>query len=132
MASGKVKVKCAIAIDSGNECFGELICRMLPDEWRPHVTVSAYSQWTDVIEMVRNALPALLVIHANLLLVKPENGMKDCAVISPNTRYMWLTAWPEKETTPLLKFYEPLHISVLRMPFERSELIAALEGAHGL
>jgi hypothetical protein len=132
MASGEVKVKCAIAIDSGNECIGEIICVMLPGKWRPRVTVSTYPQWTDVIEMVRKALPDLLVIHTNLLLLSPKDGIESCEAVSPNARYLFLTAWRGEHLDHLLKFCEPFHGTVLTMPFERPELIAALEGACGL
>jgi len=134
MESGSVKAKCAIAIDSCNECVEEIIRAMLPDEWRPHVIVATYAQWADVIEMVRNALPALLVIHTNLLFLCPEDGMARCVAVSPNTRYLFLTAWSEELIDNLLKSYGSLHASlgVLRMPFERAELIAVLEGGCGL
>jgi hypothetical protein len=106
---------------------------MLPDEWRPHVTVATYAQLVDVIEMVRETLPALLVVHTNLLLSDPKHGIAGCVAVSPNTRYLVLTAWSEEHTDNLLKFYEPLHISLatLRMPFDRPQLIAALEAASG-
>jgi len=126
-------VKCAIAIDSGNECIEEIIRTMLPDGWGPHVTVATYAQWADVIEMARNALPALLVIHTNLLFLGPEDGIAGCVAVSPNTRYLFLTAWSEENIDYLLKVFEPLHVSLgaLRMPFDRAQLIAALEGACG-
>jgi len=132
MVVDAIKVKCAIAIDSSNPCIGEIIREMLPAEWQPHVTVSSYSQWTDVIEMVRNALPALLVIHTNLFLLSPKDGIEHCAAVSSNTRYLFLTAWSEEHIDDLLKFCEPFHASVLRMPFNRAQLIAALAGAYGV
>lgn len=82
MASGAVKVKCAIAFDSGNECIAEYVRTALPSEWRPHVTVSTYSQGTDVIEMVRNVLPDMLAIITNLLLLSPD-VIEGCVAISP-------------------------------------------------
>ncbi|HET6175342.1 MAG TPA: hypothetical protein VFE61_00315, partial [Candidatus Sulfotelmatobacter sp.] len=85
-------MKCAIAIDSNNEDFAEIVRTLFPSEWQPHVTVSTYSKWTDVIEMVRVTLPALLVIHTNLFLLSPD-GIEGCVAISPNTRYLFLTAW---------------------------------------
>src|SRR5260370_41836416 len=107
MVSGSVKVKCAIAIDSGNDCIEEIVRTMLSDEWRPHATVATYAQLSDVIEMVRNALPALLVIHSNLLLLGPEDGIAGCAAVSPNTRYLVLTAWSEEHIDNLGQFYGP-------------------------
>jgi hypothetical protein len=124
-------VKCAIAIDSGNECIAEHIHRILPGEWRPHVTVSTYAQGTDVIEMVRNDLPDLLVIITNLLLRSPD-VIEGCVAVSPNTRYLFLTGWSEEEIDHLLKSCEPLPVSVLTMPFSRAQLIAALGDALGI
>jgi len=131
MASDAVKLKCAIAIDSGNECIGEVIHQMLPAEWQPHITISSCSQWSDVIEMARNALPAVLVIHTNLLLLGPKDGIEGCVAVSPGTRYLLLTAWSDDIIDHLLKAYEPLPVSVLTMPFNRAQLIAVLEGAFG-
>ena len=132
--SGSMKVKCAVAMDSDNEAIEEIVRAMIPDEWRPHVNVAPYAQVTGVIEMVRNALPALLVIHTNLLLLGPEDGIVGCAAVSPKTRCILLTAWSEEQVDNFRKFYEPLHISLgtLRMPFERAQLIATLEAACGL
>jgi hypothetical protein len=132
--SGSMKVKCAIAMDSDNEPIEEIVRWMIPDEWRPHVTVAPYAQCTDVIEMVRNALPDLLVIHTNLLLLGPEDAIAGCVAVSPNTRYLLLTAWSEELVDTLRKAYEPLHISLgtLRMPFEREQFIATLGAACGL
>jgi hypothetical protein len=125
------QVKCAIAIDSGNECIEEIVRAMLPDDWRPHVTVATYAQWTEVIEMVRDTLPDLLVIHTNLLLLGPEDGIAGCVALSPNMRYLFLTGWSEEHIETLLKLCEPLHVplGVLRMPFDRPQLIAALKSA---
>jgi hypothetical protein len=133
MASGLVKMKCVIAIDSGNECIQEIVYAMLPAEWHSDVTVATYAQLTDVIEMVRNVLPAVLVIHTNLLLLDPEVGIAGCAAVSPDTRYLVLTAWSEEQIDNLLRFYELPHISLgaLRMPFDKAQLIAALEAACG-
>jgi hypothetical protein len=122
-------VKCAIAFDSGSEPLGEIVRIMLPDEWQPHVFISTYARWADIIEMVRNASPALLAIHTNLLLMGPEDGIEGCAAVSPETQYLFLTGWSEENIEDLLKSYPSLHVSVLRMPFERAQLITALEGA---
>lgn len=132
--SGSMKVNCAIAIDSLNEPIEGIVRWMIPDEWRPHVTVAQYAQCTDVIEMVRNALPDLLVIHTNLLLQGPGDGIAGCIAVSPNTRYLLLTAWSDELVDNFLKSYEPLHISLgtLRMPFERERFIATLRAACGL
>jgi hypothetical protein len=125
-------VKCAIALDSGDECIAEIVRAMLPDDWRPYVTLATYAQWTEVVEMVRGTLPALLVIHTNLLL-RQNDRILDCVAVSPNTRYLILNCWPQEYIEALLKFYKPLHIplEVLRMPFDRPQLIAALESAGG-
>jgi len=131
MVSNTITVKCAIAIDSANECIGEIIIPLLPAEWRPHVTFSTYTHWTDVIEMVRRTLPALLVINTNLLMLSPD-GIERCVAVSPKTRYLFLTAWSEEDIDHVLKFYEHLPVSVLRMHFDRAQLIAALEGAFGI
>jgi hypothetical protein len=128
MASVAVKVKCAIAIDSGNECLGEIILALLPVEWRPYVTFSTYDQWTDVIEMVRNAQPALLVVHTNLLMLSPD-GIERCIAVSPNSRYLFFTAWAEEDIDHVLKAYESFPVSALRMPFDRAQLVAALKNA---
>lgn len=132
--SGSMKVKCAIAIDSHNEPIEEIVRLMIPDEWRPHVTVAPYARCTDVIEMVRNALPDLLVIHTNLLLLGPEDGIAGCVAVSPNTRYLLLTAWSEEQVDSVRKSYQPLHVSLgaLRMPFDREQFIATLGAACGL
>ena len=125
-------MKCVIAIDSGLEGIEEILRLMLPDEWRPHVTFTE-AQSTDLLELVRNALPALLVIHTNLFVFDPE-WMAGCVAVSPNTRYLVLTSWSEERIDNLLKLCEPLHVSleVLRTPFNRAQLIAALEPACGL
>ena len=73
--SDAMKVKCAIAIDWHNEPIEEIVRRMIPDEWRPQVTVAQYADCSDVIAMVRSALPDLLVIHSNLLILGPEDGI---------------------------------------------------------
>jgi hypothetical protein len=131
--SGSVKVKCVIALDSGIDGIEEIVRLMLPDEWRPHVTFARDAQSTDLIELVRNALPALLVIHTNLFHYDPE-WLAGCVAVSPNTRYLVLTSWSEERIDNLLKLCEPLHVSleVLRTPFNRAQLIAALEPACGL
>ena len=120
-------MKCVIAIDSGLEGIEEILRLMLPDEWRPHVTFTE-AQSTDLLELVRNALPALLVIHTNLFVFDPE-WMAGCVAVSPNTRYLLLTTWSQEGIDNLLKLFEPLHVSleVLRMPFNRAQFIAALE-----
>ena len=130
--SGSVKVKCVIALDSGIDGIEEIVRLMLPDEWRPHVTFTE-AQSTDLLELVRNALPALLVIHTNLFVFDPE-WMAGCVAVSPNTRYLVLTSCSEERIDNLLKLCEPLHVSleVLRTPFNRAQLIAALEPACGL
>ena len=130
--SGSVKVKCVIALDSGIDGIEEIVRLMLPDEWRPHVTFTE-AQSTDLLELVRNALPALLVIHTNLFVFDPE-WMAGCVAVSPNTRYLVLTSCSEERIDNLLKLCEPLHVSleVLRPPFNRAQLIAALEPACGL
>ena len=119
-------MKCVIAIDSGLEGIEEILRLMLPDEWRPHVTFTE-AQSTDLLELVRNALPALLVIHTNLFHYDPE-WLAGCVAVSPNTRYLVLTSWSEERIDNLLKLCEPLHVSleVLRMPFNRAQFIAAL------
>lgn len=84
--------------------------------------------------MVRKALPALLVIHTNLFAYGPA-GLAGLVAVSPNTRYVLLTAsWSEKRIADLLKSCEPSNVSleVLMMPFNRVQLIAALEPACGL
>jgi len=126
-------VKCAIAIDSGNESIAEIILTMLPDEWCPHVTVATYNGVNAVIAMVRNTLPDLLVIYTNLLFSRPEDGIAGCAAVSPGTRYLILHAWSDDDINSMLKLYEPLHVSVgvVRMPFERAQLIATLKCACG-
>ena len=128
MESGEIQVKCAIAIDSGNECMGEIILALLPAEWRSQVIVSVFDHWANVVELVRNAQPTLLFIHTNLLLLSPD-GIEGCAAVSPKTRYLFLTAWSEEGIDHLLKCYEPFPVSVLRMPFNREQLIAALTTA---
>jgi len=131
---GSGKVKLAVVVDSGNECIGEIVYSMLTDEWRANVTVASYKRLTDVIRMVRDALPAVLVLHANLLLTAPEGGLAGCVAVSPTTRYIIMTAWPEEGIKNLHKFYEPLHIMMqtLEMPFDRTQLIPILESAGGL
>lgn len=132
MSASKVKcaIAIAIAIDSGNEALGEIILGLLPSEWQPHATFSAYAQWNDVIEMVRNTLPALLVINTNLLMLSPD-GIDRCVAVSPNTRYLFITAWSEEGIETLLTSYETFPVSVLRLHFDRAQLIAAVEGAFG-
>jgi hypothetical protein len=129
LLSGSVKVKCVIAIDE--DCIAEIVHAMLPEEWRLHATFATGAQLTDVIEMLRQALPALLVIHTNLLVCGPEDGIAGCVAASPSTRYLFVTAWSEEHIDDLLRFCEHLHASfgVLRMPFDRAQLIAALEPA---
>ena len=129
-----MKPKCAIAIDTGNECTEEFIRKILPYEWRPHVTLATFSRLTEVVEMVRDALPAVLILHTNLLLLGPEDAIANCVAVSPNTRYLLLTAWSEEHIDNFREFYEPLHISLgtLRMPFDGAQLIATLEAACGL
>jgi len=131
--SGSVKVKCVIALDSGIDCIEEIVRLMLPDQWRPRVTFARDAQSTYLIELVRNALPALLVIHTNLFAFDPE-WMAGCVAVSPNTRYLVLSSWSEERIDNLLKLCAPLHVSleVLRTPFNRAQLIAALEPACGL
>jgi len=123
--SGKVKLA---------ECVGEIVHSMLTDEWRAHVTVASYKGLTDVIRMVRDALPAVLILHANLLLTAPEGALAGCVAVSPQTRYLVMIAWPEEGIKNLHKFYEPLHLMMqtLEMPFNRTQLIAILESAGGL
>lgn len=40
LLSESVKVKCAIAFDIGSE-IEEIVRKMLPAEWRPHISVAA-------------------------------------------------------------------------------------------
>ncbi len=63
------KGQCAIAIDAGNECLADIFTHFLPAEWQQRMTVATYDRFTDVIRMVRDTLPALLVIHSNLILL---------------------------------------------------------------
>jgi len=122
------KVECAIAIDAGNECIEEIVGRMLPDQWRPHVTVATYKGIVDVIRMMQNTRPSQLALITNLLISAPE-GIAGCIAVSPNTRYLLITGWSEEHIDHIKRFYEPVHISMetLRMPFDRAQLIAALE-----
>jgi hypothetical protein len=132
-SSGSVKVKCVVAFDSGIDAIEEIVRLMLPDEWRPHVKFATDAKSTDLIDLVRNALPALLVIHTNLFHYDPE-WLAGCVAASPNTRYLVLSSWEKEVIDALLKPCEPLHASVevLRTPFVRAQLIAALEPAFGL
>jgi hypothetical protein len=131
--SGSVKVKCIVALDWGIDAIEDILRLMLPDEWRPHVTFARDAIKNDLIELVRNALPALLIVHTNLFHYDPE-WLAGCLAVSPNTRYLVLTSWPEDQIDDLLKLCEPHHVSleVLRTPFNRAQFIAALEPAFGL
>jgi hypothetical protein len=136
-APNSAKVQCAIAIDSGNECIGEILTSFFPSEWQQLITVAAYARFTDVIRMVRDMLPALLVIHSNLILMSVGESFGEsiaaCVAVSPGTRYVLLTGWGPDTIEEVQKAYAPLGISMdaLSMPFNRAELIASLSSAAG-
>jgi hypothetical protein len=127
------KVQCAIAIDEGNECIAEIVSACLLAESQQHTTVATYGRFADVIRMVRDTLPALLVIHTNLLVQAVGEAIAACVAASPSTRYLLIIAWNQESIDRVLKGYAPLHISigVLNMPFDREQLIAALGSAGG-
>ena len=127
-ATGAPKVQCAVAIDSGNECIVEIVSDLLPAEWRPRTTVAAFDGIADVIRMVRDSKPTLLVIHTNLLIRPDVKGIAGCVAVSPGTRYLIMTGWSEESVAELRKSLAPLQvpIDVLYMPFDRQQLSAAL------
>jgi len=124
-------VKCAVAIDLGSEVIAEIMQAWLPDEWRPHVAAVGHNRFGDVVGMVRDVQPALLIIHSNLLIAAPEGAIAACAAVSPSTRYLIMTAWQQEHIEALHKSYEALHIAIqtLRMPFNREQLNAAVKAA---
>ena len=126
------KGQCAIAIDAGNECLVEIFSSFLPAEWQQRITIATYTGFTDVIRMVRDTLPALLVIHSNLIL-QSEEAIAASVAVSPGTRYLLLTAWAREPIEQLHKACAPLRISMgtLSMPFSREQFLAALSSAAG-
>lgn len=131
MGRARSKVQCAIAIDEANECITEIVSAYLPAESWQHTTVATYGRFADVIRMVRDTLPTLLVIHTNLLLQGVGKAIAACVAASPGTRYLLMAAWNQESIDWVPKGYAPLHISigVLNMPFDREQLIAALGSA---
>jgi hypothetical protein len=121
-------LKCAFAIDSNNDAIVDIVGHMLPTEWRPFITVAGYDRFSDVIRMVRDARPALLVIHSNLLLLSVRNAIAGCVAVSPNTRYLIMTTWSAESVEQFTREYQALHISLgtLSTPFSRDELLATL------
>jgi hypothetical protein len=122
-------MKCVIVIDSSNECLVDPIRAWLPEEWRPQVTVATYDHVPAIIAMVRDLLPDLLVIHSNFLLVEPRGVIEGCAAVSPGTRFLLMTGWAGDLIDLTSKEYASLNIPVgiLNMPFDKEELIAALD-----
>ena len=122
-------MKCAVAIDSCNECLVETLASMVPLVRRSDVTVAAYTDLFEVIQMVKDTLPALLVVHTNLVMLGPEDWIATCTSANPNMRYTFLTAWVQEHIDILYKTYEPYRVSMstLIMPFEREQFVAALE-----
>ena len=120
---GPPKVHCAIAVDSKNDCFVDIISSMLPRESQPSASI-ATDRFTDVIRIVRDHRPAVLFIHSNLVL-SDVLVIVGCVAASPSTRCVVMTAWSDDVIDQLREFYESLQISVgiLKLPFERKELI---------
>jgi hypothetical protein len=127
------KGKCAVAIDADNECIADLVSHFLPPEWQQRITVATYDRFTDVIRVVQNTLPALLIIHSNLILLGAEGAISACVALSPGTRYLLLTAWSTEVIEQLHKSYAPLRVSLntLAMPFSRDQFIEAISLAAG-
>ena len=128
---GSGRVKCAIALESFSEALGEILGAMVPVSWRPSTTVAAYNDLSEVIRMVEDRLPVLLVIHTNLLFFGPEDWIASCSAANPNMRFLFVTGWVQEQIDYLLKMNEPFHMpmTALGLPFEREQFAAALEAA---
>ena len=133
-AEATARGKCFIAMDFGAEPLLDIFTRFLPTEWREHfATVSFFDGFASVIRMVRDTLPALLVIQSNLLNYDGVDLIATCVAVSPGTRYLLLTSWPPEAIQQLHKHYAPLWISmgILNIPCTAEEFIAALSVAAG-
>ena len=121
-----------IAVD--DDIFVEIFSSFVPSKWKPLVTVANYDlQFTDVIRVVQDTLPALLCIHSNLVRCAWEVFAAFVAV-SPATRYLILNSnLTLEDIEEFRRTYGPLQISVglLNLPFTREEFIANLQSASG-
>src|SRR5438477_12937461 len=71
-------------------------CKLLSSpDLRSGSEIRACDHFSDVVALVQDRLPALLIIHSNLLIEISIEAICFLVAISPSTRYLVITGWSE-------------------------------------
>lgn len=121
--------QCAIAVDSGLDCLLEFLPNLVLPNWKSKTTTRLCNRLSDVVKLLRESSPAVLVITSNLLVQTGAEGISALVAVSPGTRYLVMTG-VEAFIADFQQVSECVHVPIhtVMMPFSGDEFRAALTG----
>jgi hypothetical protein len=120
------RIACAVVVDPCAGPLLEMVSNSLPPDLRSGSEVRAYDHFSDVVALMQETLPALLILHSNLLIEITIEAICLLVAISPATRYLVITGWSEIDFFRTIADVLRIHIGVLQTPFQRDEFLAAV------
>ena len=120
------KIDCAVVIDFGAGPVMEIVSALLPPELQSGCEIRACDHFSDVVVLMQETIPALLIIHSNLLIDISIEAIGLLVAISPATRYLVITSWSEIGFFRAIADSLHIQIGVLRTPFQPDECLAAV------
>jgi hypothetical protein len=120
------RIACAIVADPGAGPVMEIASALLPPELQSGSEIHTCDHFSDVIVLMQETLPALLILHTNLLNEISIEAICLLVAISPASRYFVITGWPEINCFRPIANALRIQISVLQTPFQRDQFAAAV------
>jgi hypothetical protein len=120
------RILCAVVVDPGAGPVMEIANALLPPELRSGSEIRACDHFSDVVVFMQQTLPALLIIHSNLLIEISIEAIGLLVAISPATRYLVITGWSEIDFFRTIAKALRIQIHVLQTPFQPDEFVAAV------
>jgi hypothetical protein len=119
--------QCAIAVDCGLDCLLEFLPKLVPPNWQSKTTTRLCNRLSDVVKLLRESSPAVLVITSNLFLDTGAEGISALVAVSPGTRYLVMNG-VESFIADFQQVSECVlvRIHTIMMPFSGDEFRAAL------